>query len=72
MVGKIYGRSGRPVAHKGMALDPMGYVNREANKGTRALKKPSTARAGLAKLSIQRAAQRRLAIQKAKPKMLRG
>jgi len=72
MPGKIYGRSGSPVAHKGMALDPTGYINREVNKGTRAKKGPSTARSGLAKLSIQRAAKRRLAIQKAKPKMMRG
>lgn len=68
-MSNIYGRSGSPVAHKGMALDPTGYINREINKGTKAKKGP---RSGLAKKSIARAARRRLATQKARPTMKRG
>lgn len=51
-------RTGTPVAHKNMTLDPTGYINREVNKGRQ---KPSTKRSGLAKMSLERAAQRRLA-----------
>lgn len=69
-VNKVY-KTGTPVAHKNMTLDPTGYVNREVNKGTRT-QKPSTRRAGVARLALQRAAERRAAIQKARPKMLRG
>lgn len=53
---KVYGM-GSPVAHKGMTLDPTGYINREVNKGKRT--KTSTRRAGLARQAIQRAASRR-------------
>ena len=50
-------RTGTPVAHKGMKLDPTGYINREVNKGS--LMKPSTSRSGMAAKSLMRAAQRR-------------
>jgi hypothetical protein len=50
-------RTGTPVAHKNMKLDPTGYVNREVNKGS--LIKPSKSRSNLAALSLKRAAQRR-------------
>lgn len=53
---KVY-RTGSPVAHKNMRLDPTGYINREVNKGS--LIKPSQQRSGLAAKSLQRAAQRR-------------
>jgi len=55
---KVY-RTGTPVAHKGMRLNPTGYVNREVNKGS--LIKPSNQRSRLAAKSLQRAAQRRQA-----------
>lgn len=58
---KIY-RTGSPVAHKGMKLDPTGYVNREANKGNRSQK-----RSGLAAKMIQKAAQRRASASKGRP-----
>jgi hypothetical protein len=64
-VGKVY-RTGTPVAHKNMSLDPTGYINREMNKGNKA--QPSTRRSGLAKMSLRRAAQRRLEAQKRAPK----
>jgi hypothetical protein len=70
-MNKVY-MTGSPVAHKNMTLNPTGYINREVNKGTKALKGASTRRAGLARMSLQRAARRRAAAQKAKPKMLRG
>lgn len=69
-VNKVY-KTGTPVAHKGMMLDPMGYVNREVNKGKNT-RKPSTRRAGAARLALQRAAERRAAIQKSRPKQMRG
>jgi hypothetical protein len=50
-------RTGTPVAHKGMKLDPTGYVNREVNKGS--LIKKSNQRSGMAAKSLMRAAQRR-------------
>lgn len=50
-------KTGSPVAHKNMKLDPTGYVNREVNKGS--LIKPSSSRSGLAAKSLQRAAKRR-------------
>ena len=53
---KLY-RTGTPVAHKGMRLDPTGYVNREVNKGS--LVQPSKSRSKMAAQSLQRAAQRR-------------
>jgi hypothetical protein len=53
---KVY-RTGTPVAHKNMRLDPTGYVNREVNKGS--LIQPSSHRSGMAAKSLQRAAQRR-------------
>lgn len=56
-VNKVY-KTGSPVAHKNMALNPIGYINREANKGKRV--QPSTRRSGMAKMAIERAAQRRL------------
>jgi hypothetical protein len=56
-MNKVY-KTGSPVAHKNMMLDPTGYVNREANKGSRV--QPSTQRSGAARLAIERAAQRRL------------
>jgi hypothetical protein len=55
-VHKVY-KTGSPVAHKGGALNPTGYINREVNKG--ALIKPSNRRSRLATLGLQRAAQRR-------------
>lgn len=58
---KVY-RTGSPVAHKNMTLNPEGYINREVNKGKRIQR--STRRSGLAKLSLERAAQRRKAIKK--------
>lgn len=59
MPGKVY-RTGSPVAHKGMTLDPTGYINREINKGKKTRKRVSTRRAGLAKMNLQRAAARRM------------
>ena len=59
---KVY-RTGSPVAHKGMKLDPTGYLNREINKGKRSQK-----RSGLAQKMIQRAAQRRISAMKGRPK----
>lgn len=53
---KVY-RTGTPVAHKNMKLDPTGYINREVNKGS--LMKKSNSRSNLASLSLRRAAQRR-------------
>lgn len=55
---KVY-KTGSPVAHKGMKLNPTGYINREVNKGS--LIKPSNQRSQLAAKSLQRAAQRRQA-----------
>jgi hypothetical protein len=55
-VNKVY-RTGTPVAHKGGSLNPIGYINREINKGS--LIKPSNRRSRLATLSLKRAAQRR-------------
>lgn len=55
-------RTGSPVAHKNMKLDPTGYVNREVNKGKRAQN-----RSGLAQKMIQKAAQRRTAAMKGRP-----
>lgn len=57
-VGKVY-RTGTPVAHKNMTLNPTGYINREVNKGNKI--QTSTRRSGLAKMGLRRAAQRRLA-----------
>lgn len=54
-------RTGSPVAHKGMKLDPTGYVNREINKGK------STKRSGLAQRMIQQAAKRRALAMKGRP-----
>ena len=56
-MNKVY-KTGSPVAHKNMTLNPTGYINREINKGKRI--QPSTRRSGLAKMSMERAAQRRL------------
>lgn len=53
---KVY-KTGSPVAHKNMKLNPTGYINREVNKGS--LIQPSTSRSGIAAKSLQRAAQRR-------------
>jgi len=53
---KVY-KTGSPVAHKNMKLNPTGYVNREVNKGS--LIQPSNSRSGLAAKNLQRAAQRR-------------
>ena len=61
---KVY-RTGSPVAHKNMTLDPTGYINREVNKGKRS---QSQARSGLAKQLIQKAAKRRAAAMKGRPK----
>jgi hypothetical protein len=58
---KVY-KTGSPVAHKNMTLDPTGYINREVNKGSKI--KPSTRRSGLAKLALKRAAQRRSMVDK--------
>lgn len=69
MRSNVY-RTGVPVAHKNMTLDPTGYLNREINKGNRL--QPSTRRAGLAKMGLQRAAQRRLENQKRAPKPRKG
>lgn len=68
---KVY-KTGSPVAHKNMTLDPTGYVNREVNKGKRI--QPSTRRSGLAKMSMERAAQRRMATKQklASRKVVRG
>lgn len=55
-MNKVY-KTGSPVAHKNMTLDPTGYINREANKGKRV--QTSTRRAGLAKMALKRAAARR-------------
>lgn len=63
---KVY-KTGSPVAHKNMTLDPMGYINREINKGKRL--KPSTRRSGVARMSLRRAAARRLAADKRSPKV---
>jgi hypothetical protein len=57
-VNKVY-KTGSPVAHKGMKLNPTGYINREVNKGS--LIKPSDSRSKLAAQGLQRAAQRRQA-----------
>jgi len=57
-VNKVY-KTGSPVAHKGGALNPTGYINREVNKGS--LIKPSNRRSRLASKSLERAAQRRQA-----------
>ncbi len=65
MRNNVY-RTGTPVAHKNMMLDPTGYINREVNKGKRI--QPSDRRSGAAKLSMQRAAQRRLENKKRAPK----
>ena len=62
-VNKVY-KTGTPVAHKNMTLDPTGYLNREVNKGKRI--QPSTRRSGLARLSMKRAAERRLAVKNKK------
>ena len=59
-VSKVY-KTGSPVAHKNMTLDPTGYINREVNKGRKV--QPSTRRSGMAKMSLKRAAQRRMAAQ---------
>lgn len=59
-------RTGTPVAHKNMTLDPTGYVNREVNKGK--LIQPSTRRSGAAKLGLKRAAARRLAARQKQPR----
>lgn len=68
-IKKVY-KTGSPVAHKNMMLNPTGYINREANKGKRV--QPSTRRSGLAKMALQRAAQRRLELAKRKPKPRKG
>jgi hypothetical protein len=62
--------TGSPVAQKGMKLNPMGYLNREINKGK--LVQPSTRRSGLAKMSLERAARRRMAIRAKAPKPRKG
>jgi len=66
---KVY-RTGTPVAHKNMTLNPTGYINREINKGKKI--RPSTRRSGLAKMSLRRAAERRLAVQRRAPKPRKG
>lgn len=66
---KVY-RTGTPVAHKNMVLNPMGYVNREINKGSKT--QPSTRRSGLAKMGLKRAAERRLAARKRAPMSRKG
>lgn len=63
---KVY-KTGTPVAHKNMALDPTGYINREVNKGRQIA---STRRSGLAKMGLERAAQRRLGIKNKKKMQL--
>lgn len=68
-MNKVY-KTGSPVAHKNMSLDPTGYINREVNKGKRI--KPSSRRSGIASLAMRRAAQRRLEIQKNAPKPRKG
>lgn len=68
-MNKVY-KTGSPVAHKNMMLNPTGYINREANKGKRV--QPSTRRSGLAKMALQRAAQRRLDLRKKAPKPRKG
>lgn len=55
-ITKVY-KTGSPVAHKNMKLNPTGYINREVNKGS--FIQPSTSRSGIAAKSLQRAAQRR-------------
>lgn len=70
-MAKLY-RTGSPVAHKNMTLDPTGYINREVNKGKRTRKKRSTRRAGLARMALQRAASRRTAARAPRPKARRG
>lgn len=60
-------RTGSPVAHKGMKLDPTGYVNREVNKGKRSQK-----RSGLAQKMLQNAANRRLSAMKGRPQPRKG
>lgn len=67
-VNKVY-RTGSPVAHKGMKLDPTGYINREINKGKRV--QTSTARSGLAKMALKRAAERRAAASRPLPASLK-
>lgn len=66
---KVY-KTGTPVAHKNMTLDPMGYVNREINKGRKT--QTSTRRSGLAKMGLKRAAERRLAARKRAPMPRKG
>lgn len=56
-MGKLY-RTGTPIAHKNMKLNPTGYINREVNKGS--LAQPSTRRSGLARMSLMKAAARRM------------
>jgi regulatory protein YycI of two-component signal transduction system YycFG len=68
-VNKVY-KTGSPVAHKNMTLDPTGYINREVNKGNKV--QPSTRRSGLAKMSLRRAAMRRQQAQKRAPKGRKG
>lgn len=62
---KVY-KTGSPVAHKNMKLNPTGYVNREVNKGRQVQR--STHRSGLAKMGLKRAAQRRQAIKAKAPR----
>lgn len=69
-MAKLY-RTGTPVAHKNMTLDPTGYINREVNKGKKTIKKGSTRRAGLARMVLQRAAARRTASSVPQPTKLR-
>lgn len=64
-VHRVY-RTGSPVAHKGMKLNPTGYINREVNKGSRI--QPSTQRSGLATMSLRRAAMRRMEARKRAPR----
>lgn len=62
---KVY-KTGTPVAHKNMTLNPTGYINREINKGSKVQR--STQRSGLAKMGLERAAQRRMELRKNQPK----
>jgi hypothetical protein len=64
-------RTGSPVAHKNMKLDPTGYINREVNKGKQ-VQKPLTNRSGLAKMSLRRAAARRAQIKQKAPRGVGG
>lgn len=70
-MAKLY-RTGTPVAHKNMTLDPTGYINREVNKGKKTKKRPSTRRAGLARMALQRAAARRVGASRAGVRRVRG